>query len=92
MSADDGIYILQSKDGFRVIYASAIENIYKTERHEFNPKYLKKYFGDASILDSRDEAWEEARLIYSELTNKGGMYLEYGITIIPGHEDQDFPV
>jgi len=28
MSADNGIYILQSKDGFRVAHAQAIENIY----------------------------------------------------------------
>jgi len=91
MSADNGIYILQSKDGFRVIYAQAIENIYEAERHKFNSKYLKEYFGDSKLFDSRDEAWEEARLIYSELTNQGQTYLEYGISIIPGHEDQDFP-
>lgn len=28
MSADNGIYILKSKDGYRVIHAQAIENIY----------------------------------------------------------------
>jgi hypothetical protein len=28
MSADNGVYILQSKDGFRVTHAQAIENIY----------------------------------------------------------------
>jgi hypothetical protein len=28
MSADNGIYILESKDGFRVIHAQAIENLY----------------------------------------------------------------
>jgi len=89
MSADNGIYILQSLDGFRVIYASAIDNIYGIKRHEFDPEYLKQYFGEAPVLESRDEAWEEARLMYSELTSNGG-YLEYGINIIPGHEDQVF--
>jgi len=90
MSADDGIYILESKDGFRVIYAAAIENVWEwdstyTSKHLI-PKYLKEYFGEAKVLNSRDAAWEEALKQIKELP-----YLQYGIRIIPGWEDKLFP-
>ena len=88
MSADNGIYILESKDGFRVVYAHAIDNIYE-HGWKFNSKYLKKYFGEAPVLTTRDEAWKEAKKLYYKVIARG--ILEYGINIIPGHEDTQFP-
>ena len=89
MSADNGIYILESKDGFRVIYAQAIENIFNAYPElGFNEKWLKEYFGDTRVLSSRDEAWEEALRIQREQPSP----TEYGIRIIPGHEGDVFPV
>lgn len=93
MSADNGIYILESKDGFRVIHSQAIENIYFWETmpgEKLNPKYLKQYFGEAKVFKTRDEAWLEARRIYDEIMGEG-FPLEYGINIIPGWEDKEFP-
>ena len=87
MSADNGVYILQSKDGFRVIHAQAIENIFSANTESgFNQRYLKQYFGRSQVFNTRDEVWEEAL----EIANKQYI-LEYGICIIPGHEDIEFP-
>ena len=44
MSADNGIYVLQSKDGYRVIEAQAIDNLWwwwKDERL-YDDKYVEK--------------------------------------------------
>lgn len=91
MSADDGIYILQSKDGFRVIWAQAIENIYKLGfGGEFDTEYLKEYFGKAEVFPTVDAALEEARRIHGEKVGRFG-YVEYGIRFITGHEDMIFP-
>ena len=96
MSADNGIYILQSSDGYRVIHTQAIENLWwwgdepKTES-EINPKYLKSYFGKAPTFKTRNEAWDEALRMYNEIMNGDFPILEYGICIIPGWEDKPFP-
>ena len=94
MSADNGIYILESKDGFRVIHAQAIENIYSDIPFgegdiKLNPKGLKRYFGDAEVISTRDEVWDQARFLYEEHARYG--CVEYGIQIITGWEDKEFP-
>lgn len=85
MSADNGIYMLKSKDGYRVIKASAIENVW-LNYDELDPNYLKKYFGKAEVFIDRSKAFDEALRLESQGTT------EYGIKTIPGWEDKEFPV
>ena len=101
MSADNGIYILQSKDGFRVIHAQAIENLcwWNTEdkdtskweeRSEINPKVLKDYFEKSKVFKTKEEALKEAFRLYDEIEREYYL-IEYGISFIIGWEDKEFP-
>lgn len=83
MSADNGIYILES-DGpeYRVAYACAIENINwnpitksDSDINYFNDEELQKYFGKCEVFTKKKLAMEEA---YS-LGRQFPPYLEYGI-------------
>lgn len=59
MSADDGIYILQAKDGFRVIHAQAIDNLYW-------------WWDDERLYDDEWVKSEEARGVENPYYGKGG--------------------
>ena len=81
MSADDGIYIGHFDDGFRVIHAQAIENIYE------DAATLRAYFGPALVWPTLDEAYAAAQHLDAELmqdcVNEGFPFiLEYGIQIL----------
>jgi hypothetical protein len=97
MSADNGIYILQTKDGWRVIHAQAIENIYWDEEkkeitEEINPHILREYFEDCEVFPTREEAIKEAELIYDDIVQDDFCpIVEYGICFITGVEDIEFP-
>lgn len=97
MSADNGVYILEAKDGFRVIHAQAIDNLWYWEYpnpHEcsqLNPKYIKQYFGEAKIFKTIDEAYKAAKEIYDEIMSSDFPVIEYGISFIQGWEDKEFP-
>jgi len=82
MSADNGIYILQSPKNdqyeFRVIHAQAIDNLeWEPDRDGFNTAELKRYFGEATVYDDEDEVWKVARRM-----SKDYVILEYGISKI----------
>jgi len=85
MSADNGIYILESKDGFRVTHAQAIDNLW-WPGNKLNPVQLKKYFGECKVFKSLKEAYSKAKNIKYQVG-----YVEYGISFIEGWEDKDFP-
>ena len=76
ISADNGIYILKTKEGqYRVIHAQAIENLY--DINDFNilvSKQILEYYGESKYTYNknvvRDIAFNMAR-------NAG--YLEYGV-------------
>ncbi len=82
MSGDNGIYILQSLDGYRITHAQSIDNLYWWEvddecnknlpimkkQNELNPEMLLKYFGKCTIYDTEKEVLEEASNIYEEIT------------------------
>jgi len=96
MSADNGIYILESKDGFRVTEGQAIENLWwwdedAASRDELNPKYLIRYFGKCKVHKTSTEAMEEAKEMYDNIMQSDFPILEYGISFIPGWEDKPFP-
>lgn len=75
MSADNGIYILQTKDGFRVSHAQAIENInWQADETGFNLREIYKYFHDAKFFKSIEGAFKEAFRIYDLYS-----IVEYGI-------------
>ena len=95
MSADNGIYILQAKDGYRVVHAQAIENLWWWNEHEcdggLNPKYIFDYFGRSKIFKTRQEALSNADHIYNEIMDSEYPMIEYGIQWIDGWEDKEFP-
>uniref|UniRef100_A0A6M3L6Z5 Uncharacterized protein n=1 Tax=viral metagenome TaxID=1070528 RepID=A0A6M3L6Z5_9ZZZZ len=121
MSADNGIYILKSKDGYRVVHTQAIGNLFwwwnderlyddayveglekqgvknpfyhKGEsRSEINPRELVNYFGKASVLETEGDAWKEAKRLYDEIIKGDYPIVEYGISLISGWEDKEFPI
>ncbi len=100
MSADNGIYILHSRDGWRVVLAQCIENLYWWEIDGemkkldiLNPKILAEYFGRSNRLNSEYEAMEEATQLYEELMDDDFCpIIEYGISYINGYENEYFPI
>jgi len=71
MSADDGFYIGEFPDGFRVIHAQAIENVhYFKEGTKEWKKEVRAYFGGAPVFKTYEEA----------LLSGGKMLKEYGWT------------
>jgi hypothetical protein len=128
MSADNGIYMLKTLDGWRVKHLQCIDNIYwwptcceesdiietnldpegdgcyhdicqncetkdvEWERREkINPLVILDYFGDAKLLETEEDAFNEADFIYTDITKCGGGYVEYGIQKINGLEEIPFP-
>jgi hypothetical protein len=78
MSADNGIYIAKFPTGYRVVHATAIENLnhfYRGSREEYD-EWIS-YFGNAFEFSTEDEAWE-----YAYNHAKEFYILEYGIQFI----------
>jgi len=101
MSADNEIYILKSKDGYRLIHAQAIENLnwWNTEnkdikkwehRDELNPQMLSDYFDNSKVYKTEEEVLKEAAKLYNEIV-EDSFWVEYGISFIRGWEDKEFP-
>ena len=81
MSADNGVYILKTKDQYRVIHAQAIENLYWTPlknglHGEFIATRLVEYFGHTRYTRDFDTAMRVANAIAKD------KYLEYGIVVL----------
>jgi hypothetical protein len=90
MSADNGIYILPDKDGYRVAYGSAIDNLtFMADSNgdgEYNYQALVTYFGKSKVCATEEEAWKEAQKKYDNFFATGGLVLEYGISKLPRFE------
>lgn len=88
MSADNGIYIAKFPDGYRVSYASAIENInYYPEGSKNRKMVLKEYFGDSKVYETEIDALAEAREIEKRLLeDEDFYYIEYGICFLGEYE------
>jgi TPR repeat protein len=86
MSADNGIYIAQFKDGYRVAHCQAIENCYDDETRDL---YRVLYFSRSEVL-TLQQAYKKAREIYDEIMDGDLPVLEYGMSQIDFSED-DFP-
>lgn len=91
MSADNGIYILQTRDGYRVVHAHAIENIYDGKLIDLQT--LVNYFGRCNVLRTEQEAWGEAKILYDEIMDDDFCpIIEYGVQFIKGMEYNLFPL
>jgi hypothetical protein len=88
MSADNGIYIAKFPDGYRVSYASTIENIdYYPEGSKNRKMVLKEYFGDSKVYETEIDALAEAREIEKGLLeDEDFYYIEYGICFLGEYE------
>lgn len=75
MSADNGVYILKTKDQFRVIHAQAIENIYTNDKR-LNPIRVILLWGNTRYTKDEEKANNIAKMLNSRL------YTEYGINTI----------
>ena len=82
MSADNGIYILKTKDQYRVIHAQAIDNlswslIKRDSQREMVPTRIVEYYGNSRY--TRDA--EIAQKVAFAMSRKYPV-LEYGISIL----------
>lgn len=98
MSADNGIYIAQFQDGYRVAHAQAIENIdYYSEGDPERIKVIKQYFGKSEVYDTIDKAIDRANEIHQEVMEGPYPVVEYGIGLLgklplweqDEHDDRD---
>ena len=91
MSADNGIYILQTKGPeFRVGYHMAVDNIYgnfsdESLQWQGDPEMMYAYFHDDKVFPNLEEA-----LDYAEEMSYSYEYLEDGICVISDFKDWDF--
>ena len=89
MSADNGIYIAEFSDGFRVAHAQAIENVdYFPEGSKDRKKELKRYFRESKLYNSEEAALEKAQELAKEILEDDFCpVLEYGICFIGKYEN-----
>lgn len=93
MSADNGIYVAQFHDGYRVIEAMAIENLWYYDPDEGNhpDEYLhreewKRYWSHASLYPTKEKALIAAHEMASDTyTEYGVVYLGEGVEWREGH-------
>jgi indole-3-glycerol phosphate synthase len=91
MSADNGVYILQTAGPeFRVAYQQTIDNIYgnfsdDTFQWQGDPEVILEYFQNAPIFSDLESALDKAADIAYNYE-----YLEYGICVITDFKDWDF--
>lgn len=92
MSADNGVYILQTKDGYRVAHAQAIENIsYGCKKGEWNEECVIAIFGRSQVHRDDISALVEAKRIYDNVVSDEICPIcEYGICPI-NFKHKEFP-
>lgn len=89
MSADNGIYILESPAGdgmmeYRVAHTQAIDNLdfYREQDNQQEYEdYLKRTWGSSEVFRTEDAALVKAKSMYDELIQQG-YPIEYGISDI----------
>lgn len=88
MSADNGIYIAEFPDGFRVVHTQAIDNLHF---HEADSKEwhqtIEDYYGEAGVF-TKEKAYGEALRLEKKAIDEMG-FTEYGICSI-GFFDHKF--
>ncbi|KKN99068.1 hypothetical protein LCGC14_0143150 [marine sediment metagenome] len=90
MSADNGIYVLESAGPeYRVAHAMAIENInYNPDLPDdmgppfFNMDWVNRLFGKCEVFTDINEAWKLAFKMEDEIMESDFPILEYGVSTI----------
>jgi len=78
MSADNGVYILKTKDDqIRVVYSQAINGIFDP-CGKYISKQIYRHFGNSEYTKNMEKAVKIAQNIRSKLS-----VCEYGIQILP---------
>ncbi len=78
MSADNGIYVAEFKNGYRVIEASAIDNLYyHSKNSKENKEVWHEYWDKAKVFKTKEEA-----LLYAHELAEECYILEYGVNYI----------
>ena len=83
MSADNGIYIAEFDDGFRICHGSAIDNLDFFETEKERQQEIYNYFHDSALFSSKGQALEAAQKLYDDVMEKFYI-IEYGIQFL-GH-------
>lgn len=80
MSADNGVYIGKFKDGYRVIYAAAIDNLDFHEPGSWEEREVwREYWEGAKVYQTKAEALLAAHEMAEEID-----ILEYGVSMMRG--------
>jgi len=96
MGADDGIYILEAADGYRVIHDQGIQNIFwddikNKSSDDINLYRLYLRFKDAKILKNKTEAQRQAEEMEQKRIEKWGSPCDRGIHFIDRLSNRSFP-
>lgn len=86
MSADNGIYILQTKDEngvleYRVAHLGAIENLYYSDPSG-DEVYMWLFFRKSPLFYDKNDAYEWAKEIEKEILDDDFGIIEYGIVLL----------
>lgn len=90
MSADNGIYILKTKDQYRVVHSMAFENIYHSFSNPFQthrepvPTRLVAKYGRTRYTRDFEKALQVANAMLKDIH-----ICEYGIQIVQIHKSWD---
>lgn len=92
MSADNGVYILQTKGPeFRVAYGQNVDAIYGkfndvTLHWDGDPKAMRAFFDAGKLFTDIGAAWD-----YAEEVAQGHEYLEDGVCLISSFDEMEYP-
>ena len=88
MSADNGVYVLETKDGFRVAELMAVENYLWDEEiggdttdQDVWIKNAREMWANSPHFKTEEEAMKYAKELYDKIMKDFGI-VEYGISFI----------
>lgn len=80
MSADNGIYILHTADGYRVAELEAVENL--TWNCVFDMDFYAYHWGKSKLFATENDVWEQAEKLLAEIDASDYPVCEYGIVML----------
>lgn len=93
MSASNGVFVLHTKDGYRVNYCANIDALYMNiddNTYKWIPslKVMKEVFGQSNVYSTKEDALRTATLMasFSEPDT-----LEWGVAVLENFSDMEFP-
>lgn len=94
------IFVLQSLDGYRIMFSEDIRDIVWVlvedteiqyqERETFTKEELRKYFQTSELITTKELAWHNAMQQYRDKLNNGAKFIENPVRFIIGFETQEF--